>query len=527
MRNWGRIQLPRTGAHDAAPSLCRDDRMRRSPPGPDRSGGGCGGTVGQSGRRRVARHGATLFAHLDRRRRSDARGEVHLSPHPGTDELRPDPGPPRQRGERSPLQQGRRRPSAAARCGRHHGRQGPTRRPAQGDVPVLRVGVRAPGRLEAQRADPAVRAESLLPRSRDSDHRGRLGRSLQPGSELPASEWAAAAHGAAPHVAETGRPSMAVIICLATTIGMRTISRLFPLLLLAGCRQGSAANVTSDARHTDMQAAGKRAIVYTTAESTSFRLTPTDTVVFKPSEPTSEAKVYVFVDPRKTFQSFLGIGGALTDAAAETFAKLPATRQDELMTAYYSTDRGIGYTLARTNINSCDFSSASYTYVTEGDKDLSTFSIAPDLRYKGPLIKRAMAASGNQLKLFASPWSPPAYMKDNNDMLHGGHLRPEYAHAWALYFAKFVASYRKEGVPVWGITIQNEPMATQKWESCVFQAADERDFLKHHLGPVMAQQGLLGNVNIIVWDHNRDLIIQRALAIFDDSAATKYAWRSE
>jgi len=114
-------------------------------------------------------------------------------------------------------------------------------------------------------------------------------------------------------------------------------------------------------------------------------------------------------------------------------------------------------------------------------------------------------------------------MKDNHDMLHGGHLRPEYAHAWALYFAKFIQSYRKAGVPVWGITIQNEPMATQKWESCVYQATDERDFLKNHLGPVMVQQGLR-DVNIIVWDHNRDLIIQRAQTIFDDPDAAKYVW---
>ncbi len=271
-------------------------------------------------------------------------------------------------------------------------------------------------------------------------------------------------------------------------------------------------------------AAQRRAIVYTTAESTTFRLTATDTLTFTPSEPTSEGKIYVFVDPRRTFQPFIGIGGALTDAAAETFAKLPAAPQDELLSAYYSTDRGIGYTLGRTNIHSCDFSSESYTYVDEGDKDLKSFSIAHDLRYRIPLIKRAMAASGNKLRLFASPWSPPAFMKDNNDMLHGGHLRPEYARAWARYFAKFVESYRKEGVPVWGVTIQNEPMATQTWESCVFQASDERDFLKNHLGPVMAQEGLLGKVNIIVWDHNRDLIIQRALAIFEDSAAAKYAW---
>jgi glucosylceramidase len=290
---------------------------------------------------------------------------------------------------------------------------------------------------------------------------------------------------------------------------MRIISGLLTLLLLAG--------------HAAAQGAGKRAIVYTTADSTSLRVTPTDTLMFKPSEPTSEGKVYVFVDPRKTFQPFLGIGGALTDAAAETFAKLPAARQEEVLAAYYSTDRGIGYTLGRTNINSCDFSSGSYTYVTEGDADLRSFSIAPDLRFKIPLIKRAMAASGNRLKLFASPWSPPAYMKDNNDMLHGGHLRPEYFHTWALYYTKFIESYRKEGVPVWGITIQNEPMATQTWESCVYQSADERDFLKHHLGPVMARQGLR-DVNIIVWDHNRDLIVQRAQAIFDDPAAAKYAW---
>ncbi len=267
---------------------------------------------------------------------------------------------------------------------------------------------------------------------------------------------------------------------------------------------------------------GKRAVVYTTADSSTLRLSP-DTLSFKAAAAISEGQVYVFADPRRTFQTMIGIGGALTDAAAETFAKLPATQQDSLMAAYYSTDRGIGYTLARTNINSCDFSSASYTYVTEGDKTLGSFNIAPDLRYKIPLIKRAMAASGNRMKLFASPWSPPAYMKDNNDMLHGGHLRAEYREAWALYYAKFLESYRQAGVPVWAITIQNEPMATQTWESCIYQPEDERDFLRDYLGPVMARRGLK-DVNIIVWDHNRDLIVQRAQTIFDDPKAAQYAW---
>ena len=295
------------------------------------------------------------------------------------------------------------------------------------------------------------------------------------------------------------------------------------LLLLVGVALHPIASRAQAPARSRSGVLGTRAVVYTTADSTPLRLTPTDTAAFKEAEPISEGRVYVFADSKRTFQTMIGIGGALTDAAAETFAKLPADRQDEVMTAYYSADRGIGYTLGRTNINSCDFSSDMYTYVTEGDKDLSSFTIAHDLHYKIPLIKRALVTTGNRLKLFASPWSPPAYMKDNNDMLHGGHLRPEYRAAWALYYTKFIDTYRRAGVPIWGITIQNEPMATQTWESCIYQPQDERDFLRDYLGPVMTRRGLK-DVNIIVWDHNRDLIVQRAQTIFDDPKAAQYAW---
>src|SRR2546426_7081235 len=263
-----------------------------------------------------------------------------------------------------------------------------------------------------------------------------------------------------------------------------------------------------------------RAIVYTTAESTSLRLAPTDTLMFQPSEPTSEARVYVFVDPRKTFQPFLGIGGALTDAAAETFARLPAARQEELLQAYYSTDRGIGYTLARTNIHSCDFSSESYTYVNEGDKELRSFSISHDKQFRIPFIKQALATAGGKLTLFGSPWSPPAFMKDNNSMLHGGKLKPEFYQSWANYYTKFIKAYQKEGIPIWGITIQNEPMATQTWESCIYSAEEERDFLKNYLGPTIKRERL-GDKKIIVWDHNRDLIYQRASTILTDPKAAQ------
>ena len=230
------------------------------------------------------------------------------------------------------------------------------------------------------------------------------------------------------------------------------------------------------------------------------------------------------MDPSKTFQTYFGIGAALTDASAETFYKLPKEKQQELITAYFDAQKGIGYTVARTNINSCDFSSDMYTYVSDStDKELKSFNIDHDRKFKIPFIKEAMKSAGNKLNLFASPWSPPAYMKTNSDMLHGGKLKPDYAASWALYYTKFIKAYEKEGIPVWGISVQNEPMATQRWESCLYTAEEVRDFLKNHLGPTMEKEGLKDK-KIIVWDHNRDLIYQRAQTYFNDPEAAKYIW---
>lgn len=267
----------------------------------------------------------------------------------------------------------------------------------------------------------------------------------------------------------------------------------------------------------------KKIIVYTTADNSNYRLTATDTLSFRDIRPLAESKVYVFVNPSKTFQTMLGIGGALTDASAETFAKLPADKQQEVLKAYYDKKEGIGYTLARTNIHSCDFSSGSYTYVEDNDKDLKTFSVQHDEQYRIPLIKKAIAAAGGKLTMFASPWSPPGWMKDNNDMLHGGKLKPEFYQSWASYYAKFIKAYQKEGIPIWGLTIQNEPMAKQTWESCNYSAEEERDFLKNYLGPTMKKEGL-GDKKIVFWDHNKDFVFERATILLTDPEAAKYAW---
>jgi len=267
---------------------------------------------------------------------------------------------------------------------------------------------------------------------------------------------------------------------------------------------------------------GREIAVYTTADKTNHRLSATNTLKFKPMGQPLETQVCVFVDPAKTFQTFLGIGGALTDASAETFAKLPKAKQQEFLTAHFDRNTGIGYTLARTNIHSCDFSSGSYTYVKEGDKELTSFNVDHDRQFRIPFIKQVIAATGGRLNLFASPWSPPAFMKDNNNMLRGGKLKPEFYQPWANYFVKFVKAYEREGIPIWGVSIQNEPMATQKWESCIFSAEEERDFLKNHLGPTIKKQ--LAEKKIIVWDHNRDLIYQRARTILTDPKAAQYVW---
>lgn len=108
-------------------------------------------------------------------------------------------------------------------------------------------------------------------------------------------------------------------------------------------------------------------------------------------------------------------------------------------------------------------------------------------------------------------------------MLQGGKLLPEYNEAWALYFTKFIKAYEKEGIPIWGLTIQNEPMAKQTWESMIYTAEEERDFLKNYLGPILKKEGL-GDKKIIVWDHNRDLIVHRANTILGDPEAAKYVW---
>jgi len=274
----------------------------------------------------------------------------------------------------------------------------------------------------------------------------------------------------------------------------------------------------------EYQLSGKEAQVYVTARNTDQRLAKGKPLQFFEWTQPDEATPTIMVDPDQTFQEILGIGGALTDAAAETFYALPESAQEEILKAYFDRKEGIGYSLCRTSIHSCDFSSESYAYTEIPDDTLlEHFSIERDRNYRIPFIKQALNASQEGFKLFASPWSPPAWMKTNGSMLQGGKLKPEYREAWADYYIRFIEAYDKEAIPIWGLTVQNEPMAVQTWESCIYTAEEERDFVKKHLGPAVKSSDY-PDTKIIVWDHNRGIMYQRAKVVYDDPEASKYVW---
>jgi glucosylceramidase len=295
------------------------------------------------------------------------------------------------------------------------------------------------------------------------------------------------------------------------------------VLLIASCSNIKEKEVSNSLSSESLKRYKNKTLqVYTTAKDTELRLTKTSEQVFKKKVQPLETEVAIFINPKKTFQKYLGIGGAITDASSEVFATLNETQQNKLLESLYGKD-GIGYNIIRTSIHSSDFGLGSFTYVKEGDADLKTFSIEKDKEKRIPFIKRAIDLIKDDLVFYASPWSPPAFMKSNKNMLQGGKLLPEFRQAWADYYVKFIKAYEEEGIPVWGLTIQNEPMAVQRWESCIYTADEERDFLKNYLGPTLEKEGL-GDKKIVVWDHNRDLISERANTIFEDPEASKYAW---
>lgn len=230
----------------------------------------------------------------------------------------------------------------------------------------------------------------------------------------------------------------------------------------------------------------------------------------------------ILLDPETQMQELIGFGGAFTEAAAYTYAKLSGEKQRKVIDAYFDLKTGLGYTLGRIAITSCDFSAGHFTYLMDDKTNLGGFAIEHDKKWVLPMIKAARNKLGKDIKLFAAPWSPPSWMKDNGDMAHGGHLLSKFYDAWAQYFVKSIRGYMQAGFPIFAVSTQNEPDAVQTWESCIYSGEQERDFIKNYLGPALEQAGL--DTKITIWDHNRDIIEKRAAAVLCDPEAARYVW---
>lgn len=229
----------------------------------------------------------------------------------------------------------------------------------------------------------------------------------------------------------------------------------------------------------------------------------------KPGNDGNEANVLNVYD-QVEYQRIEGFGGAFTQTSAVNFKKLDAQKKKEVLEAYFDREKGIGYNFCRTTINSCDFSTDFYSYDdTPEDYELEHFSIERDFEDVIPMIKAAMAQS-DELEVFASPWSPPAWMKTNGRMDKGGFLKKQCQDVWARYVARYVQEYERAGIKLWGMTVQNEAKAEQGWESCHYEAGEERDFVTGYLKPACERAGV-GDRKIFFWDHNKERVVDRGL----------------
>ncbi len=234
-----------------------------------------------------------------------------------------------------------------------------------------------------------------------------------------------------------------------------------------------------------------------------------------------ESEITIELNPAETFQTITGFGGSFTESTAYLLDRLSPENREKILQAYFG-EEGARYSLTRTHINSCDFSMSNYSYApVADDMELLHFSIAEDTADLIPMIKEAMAISKEGFKIIASPWTAPPWMKDNKDW-RGGKLLPEYYDTWALFFSKYLDAYKEEGIDIWGLTVENEPLGNNNnWESMHYSAEEMVDFVQHHLGPQLETESK--DVKILAYDQNRDeQLYHWADVVYENEASSKY-----
>ncbi|MBP4139751.1 RICIN domain-containing protein [Flavobacterium geliluteum] len=211
----------------------------------------------------------------------------------------------------------------------------------------------------------------------------------------------------------------------------------------------------------------------------------------------------ITINPATTYQTMDGFGYTLTEGSCEVISAMAATQQNQLLNDLYHPVTGLNASVVRISIAASDLSSSSYSYnETSGDVNMNNFSLnGPDLTYLIPIIKKIQLINPN-IKILATPWSAPRWMKTNNSWV-GGSLQTQYYAAYAKYFVKYFAAMQAQGISIWGITPQNEPENPYNEPSMLMNSTEQKNFINTQLGPQMAAAGY-GNIKIIAFDHNCD-----------------------
>lgn len=212
--------------------------------------------------------------------------------------------------------------------------------------------------------------------------------------------------------------------------------------------------------------------------------------------------------PEHTDQVWDGFGGAVTDSSAYVWSLLPSEQREQVIERYFGAV-GLGYPFVRVPIDSCDFSLEPYEAAPDGRPE--HFDMTRPFKYILPMLEAIRAKT--DIRLMLSPWSPPAVFKTNGQRQNGGKCKPEHLTDWAEYICGYIREFKDRGFRVACISLQNEPHAVQKWDSCVWSGAEERDFLVHHMKPALVRHGF-GDIRIYIWDHNKERMLDRAAEAF-------------
>lgn len=222
--------------------------------------------------------------------------------------------------------------------------------------------------------------------------------------------------------------------------------------------------------------------------------------------------------PQEIGQTFEGFGGAFTESAGYVYSLMDKKSKDELIDTYFNEDK-MNYNLGRIHLDSCDFSLNMYEALSDKkDRAMKSFSIERTKKYIIPFIEDVQNKIGKKIEIMVSPWSPPAFMKTNNSRVKGGKLLPEYREFWADYICKYIKELRAIGLNIKRLSIQNEPAATQTWDSCLYSAEEEGIFISDHLYTAMIKNNLT-DIEIFIWDHNKERAFERACITLNEEVA--------